>query len=84
MPVLQILVLLFFMVLVPLALGAGVSAFIREMERNICFMWVAGYLIMFAVFQIICVPMIMKFCLLTSLVWVFGIICVILALVVGG
>ena len=40
MPVLQILVLLFFMVLVPLALGAGVSAFIREMERNICFMWV--------------------------------------------
>lgn len=84
MPVLQILVLLFFMVLVPLALGAGVSAFIREMERNICFMWVAGYLIMFAVFQIICVPMIMKFCLLTSLVWVFGIICVILAMVGGG
>lgn len=80
MPVLQILILIFFMVLIPLALGAGVSAFVQKMEKSLCFMWVSGYMIMFAAFQFIAIPMIEKMCSLTSLVWVFGIFCVMGAL----
>ena len=53
MPVLQILILIFFMAVIPLALGAGVSAFVQKMEKNICFMWVSGYMVMFAAFQFI-------------------------------
>ena len=84
MPVLQILILIFFMVVLPLALGAGAAAFIQKMERNICFMWVCGYLIMFAVFQIIAIPMILKMCSLTALVWVFGCIFVVCAILGGS
>lgn len=83
MPVLQILVLFFFMVIVPLAMGAGVSVFVNKAEKNIYFMWVAGYLIMFAVFQIIAIPMILKMCALTTLVWSFGTVCVLGALAGG-
>lgn len=76
MPVLQILILIFFMAVIPLALGAGVSAFVQKMEKNVCFMWVSGYLVMFAAFQFIAIPMIEKMCSLTALVWVFGILCI--------
>ncbi len=83
MPVLQILMLFLFMVIVPLSMGAGVSVFINRAEKNICFMWVAGYLVMFAVFQIIAIPMILKMCTLTALVWCFGTVCV-LGTLAGG
>lgn len=83
MPVLQIVILILFMAVIPLALGAGVSAFVHKMERNLCFMWVAGYMVMFAAFQFISIPMIEKMCTLTALVWVFGTVCVIGA-VCGG
>lgn len=76
MPVLQILALCFFMIFVPVAMGAGVSVFVDKADRNIFFMWITGCLLMFASFQIIAIPMILKMCTLTALVWCFGIVCV--------
>ena len=82
MPVLQILSLLVFMGAIPLAIGAGATAFIKKQERNVCFMWIAGYLIMFALFQLIAIPLIVKLQTLTLLVWIYG--AAILAAAVAG
>ncbi len=83
MPILQIVILLFFMAVIPLALGAGMTAFLQKEKRNVCLMLVSGYMVMFALFQIIAIPMIEKMCTLTALVWVFSITCIVGA-VLGG
>lgn len=59
MIVLQILRLLFFAAVLPVCLGAGVTAFAEERERSIGFMWAAGQLVFMALFQILSVPVIL-------------------------
>lgn len=60
MLVLQIGILLLFMVAVPLGAGAGIVVFVERQEKNTGFMWMAGYLVLLAVFQILAVPLIVK------------------------
>lgn len=59
MLVLQIFILLFFMVVIPVAMGAGVACFVEKQEKNICFIWVAGFTLLMALFQIVSVPVIL-------------------------
>ncbi len=59
MILLQILRLLFFTVVVPVCLGAGVAAFVEGRERAIGFMWIAGQLVFMALFQALSVPVIL-------------------------
>lgn len=72
MPILQILLLAVFALAIPLAMGAGASAFVDRQERNIGFMWIAGYILFFALFQIVAVPVIIRRGSFTTLVRLFG------------
>lgn len=60
MLVLQIGILLLFTVLIPLEIGAGIASFVDGQKRNIGFMWMAGYLVLLAVFQFVSVPLVVK------------------------
>lgn len=73
---LQILLLLFFAVCVPVAMGAGAASFVDTHRKNIWFMWTAGCLLFFAAFQVVAVPLILAKCRFTLLVWIFTIFCV--------
>lgn len=79
MLILQIGLLLLFMVAVPLGIGAGIAAFVDRQERNAGFMWMAGYLVLLAVFQILSVPLIIKGAHFSTLVLWFAMLCVLLS-----
>lgn len=80
MLILQILILLFFMVVIPVSLGAGLASFVERQERNLFFIWVTGVVAMLALFQIVAVPVILlqervtfqPLGAFTLLTWVFG------------
>lgn len=55
----QVITLLFWALFIPVCMGAGAAAFVDKQEKNIAFMWIAGYLLYMAVFQIISVPFIL-------------------------
>lgn len=57
--VFQILILFLLMVFIPLAVG-GVFVRLEEKGSRFLFRWVSGQMILWAGFQIICVPMILK------------------------
>lgn len=59
MLVLQVLVLLFFMVAVPVAMGAGIASYVEKQEKNICFIWMTGFVLFMALFQVLAVPIIL-------------------------
>lgn len=76
MLVLQIGLLLLFMVAVPLGIGAGTAVLVDRQEKNVGFMWMAGYLVLFAVFQILSVPLIIKGAHFSMLALCFGALCI--------
>lgn len=61
-----------FLVTVPCCIGAGAAAFVDKQERNPLFMWISGYLVMFAFFQVLAVPLILKRQHFTLLCRLFG------------
>ncbi len=71
MLVVQILIFAFYTLLLPVLVGAGSAAFIEKQRKNLLFMWMAGTLLLFAAFQLVSVPFILKKCSFTSLFWVF-------------
>lgn len=79
MLVLQIGILLLFAVAVPLGAGAGIAAFVDRQEKNAGFMWMAGYLVLLAVFQILSVPLIIRGARFSTLVLWFAVLCVLLS-----
>lgn len=80
---LQILLLVFFAVAVPFLMGAGAASFVNTQRKNIWFMWTAGYLLFFAAFQLMAVPLILTKSRFTVLVWLFLVFCVAAALTGG-
>lgn len=76
MLLLQILLLLFFAVAVPLMMGAGAASFVDTQRKNIWFMWMSGYLLFFAAFQLMAVPLILAESKFTVLVRLFCGFCV--------
>lgn len=76
----QIVVLLFWTLAVPIGMGAGIAAFVDKQKKSIGFMWIAGYILFMALFQLIAVPIVLFQSSLpfetlgafTFLVWVFG------------
>lgn len=58
--ILSSLSILLFAVVLPLLMGAGAAAFVKRQERNIMFMWIAGTILSWALFQVLAVPMILK------------------------
>lgn len=67
----KILIFIFLTLILPVLVGAGSSAFIEKQRKNILFMWMAGYLLLFGAFQIITVPFILLKFYFTSLVSVY-------------
>lgn len=53
------LILILWMVLVPLAMGTLPALFVEKKCKAIGFMWTTGYILMWALFQVICVPLIL-------------------------
>lgn len=76
---LQIVIFLFFALAVPVGIGAGAAAFVDRQRTNPGFMWMAGYLLFWAAFQILTVPFIIKGFLFSKLVLCFGILGVLMA-----
>lgn len=70
---LQIIMLLFFAAVVPIGMGAGAAAFVDKQQKNVCFMWIAGYLLLFAGFQILSVPFVLMQTTFTPLVGLFAV-----------
>lgn len=79
MLVLQIGVLLLFMAAVPLGIGAGIASFVDGQKNNAGFMWMAGYLVLLAVFQFVSVPMVIKGARFSTLVLWFAVLCILLS-----
>ena len=80
MLMLQNLLLLFFLIAIPMALGSGVASYVEKQERNVFFIWLTGFVCMLALFQFVAVPIILmqdKMSLgsvgaFSVLVWLFG------------
>ena len=76
----QIVILLFWALAVPIGMGAGLAAFVDKQKKSIGFMWIAGYILFTALFQLVAVPLVLIQSRLpfetlgafTFLVWVFG------------
>lgn len=73
------LLLILYGIVVPLCMGAGAAAFVKKQERNLCFMWIAGYLLYFALFQLVSVPFILKMAFFSLLARWFSVISLIAA-----
>ena len=78
------LLLIIYGIVVPLCMGAGAAAFVKKQERNLCFMWIAGYMLYFALFQLISVPFILKMAFFSLLARWFSVISLIAAGVGAG
>lgn len=50
---------LVWLIVIPLCMGAIPATFVEKKQRDPGFMWITGYMIMWAVFQLICVPLIL-------------------------
>lgn len=73
------LLLILYGIVIPLCIGAGVAAFVEKQERNLCFIWIAGYLLYFSLFQLVSVPLILKAKPFSMLVSLFAVIALIVA-----
>lgn len=54
------LLLVLWLGIIPLSIGALPAAFVEKKRHSISFMWTTGYLLMWAVFQVMSVPFILK------------------------
>ena len=80
--ILSILILILLTVVTPILIGAGVAAHINKQERNVVFMWAAGTILSWALFQILAVGMILKWQSFHTLVLWYG-VCLAAAAVAG-
>ncbi len=53
------LILILWLGLIPLGMGAIPTVFVDKKQQNIGFMWITGYMLMWAVFQVLCVGLIL-------------------------
>lgn len=81
MIVFQLLFLCILLILVPLAVGGFFVSRFGGAE-NVCFMWVSGQVLLWAVFQVICVPFILSQGSFNAVVFLFSVASILLA--VGG
>lgn len=56
----QVLILILWLAVIPTAVGGIAAAGVDKRKKNIPFLWITGQLMLWAVFQLICVPMILK------------------------
>lgn len=81
--ILSSLSILLFAVALPIFAGAGAAVFVRRQERNIVFMWIAGTLLSWALFQLLAVPMILKRMPFHSMTFWYG-VCLAVSAAAGG
>lgn len=55
----SLLILMFFLLVIPIVVG-GLFAYVEQVSRNLLFRWVSGQMLLWAGFQLICVPLILK------------------------
>ncbi len=60
MTIIGSLILIIWLGLIPLAIGAVPAMFMDKKQQNIGFMWTSGYMIMWSVFQVLCVGLILS------------------------
>ena len=56
MEVIGFFVLIVWLLVIPLCIGGIPAAFVDKQGKSPAFMCIAGYMLMWAVFQVICVP----------------------------
>lgn len=71
MLVIQILIFFFFTVPLPVFTGVLVTTFVDKQRKNICFMWMAGFLLLLGAFQVMAVPFILLKTSFTLLFWCY-------------
>lgn len=59
MIVIQVFILLLFLAVIPVMMGAGVVCFVEKQEKNIVFIWVVGVVMFLALLQVLAVPVIL-------------------------
>ena len=83
MEILGFLLLIVWLLVIPVCIGGIPAAFVDKQDRSPAFMCVAGYMLMWAVFQVICVPCVLleekHSGMFPYVVWGFGIVAVMLA-----
>ncbi len=74
---LKLIQCIIWLIIIPLILGMIPSYFIKKEKNNILYCFFMGYVIQFAVLQLISIPMIYTYCKLTTVIFVFcSIICI--------
>lgn len=58
--VVSVTILMIWMFLIPMAAGGIVAAGVDKRKINLPFMWITGQFLLWAAFQLVCVPMILK------------------------
>lgn len=56
----SVIILFIWMFLIPTAIGGFAAMCVKSQKRNVPFLWVTGQLFLWAIFQMVCVPMILK------------------------
>lgn len=82
MLILQIGILLLFLVIIPLGIGAGICNYVTVMKKNIACWFLAGFLAEWGIFQLLAVPVIVKGATLTQLSIAYG-VCLLICFAAG-
>ena len=80
----KVLVLIIWMLIIPVFIGNIAAVGIGKYKKNLVFMWVMGQIILWALFQLICVPFILIHARLSRVTAVYIILTVILLLFSAG
>lgn len=59
MTIIGVAMLVLWLFVIPLGIGLIPAGFVDKKQKDISFMWTTGYILMWAIFQIICVPLIL-------------------------
>lgn len=59
MEVIGLFVLILWLFVIPGCIGAGAAAFVDKQRKSPAFMWITGMILMWAAFQLICVPFVL-------------------------
>ena len=68
----SILILAVWLLLVPTAVGGIAAAGVDKRKKNIAFLWITGQILLWAVFQLICVPFVLLEKQFSTVVLVYG------------
>lgn len=76
----SVIILIVWLLLIPAAVGRMAGGGLQKWKRNLPFLWVSGQILLWALFQLVCVPFVLRQKDFTDVVLVYGVLAAGLAL----